>query len=153
MDKHEKVKSKIRFLGYQVDEIQFKKNNQFHTQDKLTVDFGISVGVDVDIELKRVIVMLEANVFENATEKNYPFSLDVKINGGFETEEDITQEELVKIGEINGTATLFPFLRSIVAGICSQANVNPVMLPLVNVYNLVQENKDQDISENNESIE
>lgn len=144
MDKLERIKSNVTFLGYRVDEITYLSNPQFQTnEDNITVDFNVSVGVNVISDERTVIVSLEAKLFRDYINNNYPFSLSIKISGGFLAEEQLKEDELKQLGEINGTATLFPFLRSIVAGICSQANVNPVMLPLVNIYSLIKEQKTQ----------
>lgn len=144
MDKLEKIKSNIAFLGYKVDEIKYLANPQFQNNgEEITVDFHVSVGVNVIPDEKTVIVSLEAILFRDHITNNYPFSLFIKISGGFLAEEQLSADKLKELGEINGTATLFPFLRSIVAGVCSQANVNPVMLPLVNIYSLIKEQRAQ----------
>lgn len=142
MDKLKKIKSKVAFLGYRVDEITFKANDQFESENKeISINFDISAHVNIIPEDRTVVVTLEATVFKDLIENSYPFSMRIKLSGGFQSEDDILPEQLSELGEINGTATLFPFLRSIIAGVCAQANVTPVVLPLINIHSLIQEQK------------
>lgn len=142
MDKLKNITSKVAFLGYRVEKISFEMNDQFEGGDKeISLDFEIHANVNVIAEEKTVVVTLETTVFNEHMDDSYPFFMAIKISGGFKTEDDITPEKLSELGEINGTATLFPFLRSIVAGVCAQANVSPVILPLLNIYSLIQEQK------------
>lgn len=144
MDKLKKIKSKVAFLGYRVEEISYEVNNQFESgNEEISIDFNILANINVIAKEKMVVVTLEATVFKDPMENNYPFTMAIKISGGFQAEDDISPEKLGELGEINGTATLFPFLRSIVAGVCAQANVSPVILPLVNIHSLIQEQKDK----------
>jgi preprotein translocase subunit SecB len=144
MDKQHNVKSTLfSFLGYHVDSMGFERNHQYVPQETIDIEFNISVGVEVNTQERMAIVSLEADVFDNAIDQNYPFSIRVKISGGFQTEAEHTEQELANLGELNGTATLFPFLRSIIANLCVQANTPPVMLPLVNVYNLIQQQRNK----------
>jgi len=142
MDKLKKIKSKVAFLGYRVEEISFQANDQFVSENKeISINFDITAHINIIVEERMVVVTLEATVFKDPIENSYPFSMAIKISGGFQSEDDISPEKLGELAEINGTATLFPFLRSIVAGVCAQANVSPVVLPLINIYSLMQEQK------------
>lgn len=99
-------------------------------------------GVQSIIEdCRKATVTLHSTVFDKAKERNYPFSLAISVEGLFSTSENVQRDELFRLGEINGTATLFPFLRSVIADITRTANVDPLILPLVNIYRLVETQK------------
>ncbi len=133
--------TRVSFLGYNVQNINFQLNPGFVPSGSVDIEFTVNVGVETNLNERKIVVMLEASVFNDATKKNYPFSVSVKLNGVFEVDRETTEDELRQIGEINGTAALFPFLRSTLAGICQQANQPAVMLPLVNVYNMIEQQK------------
>lgn len=137
------IESDFKFIGYQVNNINLTTNEQFqNSDDPINVNFRFTVSTGVKIEEQKVKVSLGAIVFPDANENNYPFSLEVIITGTFQSEKELMFEELEKFGEINGTAALFPFLRSTVANVCMNANYPPVMIPLINVYNFIKNQKE-----------
>lgn len=140
MDKP-KIESEFKFLGYQVNNICLNTNTQFQNTDPIEVKFNFTVGTSTDVENRKVQVNLGTTLFPEANQNNYPFSLEVTLTGVFQSEKSLSEEDLGRFGEINGTATLFPFLRSIVAGVCVNANFPAIMLPLINVYNFIEEQK------------
>ncbi|MCK9526101.1 MAG: protein-export chaperone SecB [Limnochordia bacterium] len=142
MDKH--VQSTFRFNGYRVKNIQFYMNEEFEPRQPIEIDFAIDIEIGLTEDCDKATVILHSRVFEHAVEHDYPFSLAVSIEGLFSSSENVTHDELMELCEINGTATLFPFLRSVVADITRAANVDPLILPLVNVYQLIQTQKEQD---------
>ena len=141
MDKQPNIESQFKFLGYQVNNINLNTNALFQNADPIGIKFNFTVGTSTDVEGRKVQVNLGTTLFPNADQNNYPFSLEIMITGVFQSEKELTIEKLEKFGEINGTATLFPFLRSIVAGVCVNANFPAIMLPLINVYNFIEEQK------------
>lgn len=141
------IESEFKFLGYQVNNIRLTTNSLFHNADSITIDFDFTIGTSVNVEERKVQVTLGTVVFPDADQKNYPFSLEIMLTGVFQSEETLPIEDLERFGEINGTATLFPFLRSIIAGVCVNANFPAIMLPLINVYNFIEEQKNKSIQD------
>jgi preprotein translocase subunit SecB len=132
------LKSVFRFDGYKVDNICFKSNPNFHFKDPVDIDFSIDVNVLIDENNTEGIVTLNTKIFEDAD--NYPFSLSLEIYGHFSTDDAMSPDQFKKFCEVNGTATLFPFLRSIVSDITKAANIPPLALPLINIHHLIEEN-------------
>ena len=142
MDKQ--VESVFQFDTYKVESLDFRLNPDFDGSkfgERIPLSHSIEVVLSITEDLRHGKVTLNSKVFENAGEKNYPFSLDVSLTGYFTTQGAMTREELTRFVEINGTAALFPFLRSTVADVTKTANIQPLILPLINIHNLIEKNK------------
>jgi preprotein translocase subunit SecB len=102
----------------------------------------LSLGASVNIlerEQKTAVISLLCKVFDNAEANNYPFSLVVSLSGSFVFDGDMDNESFLNFCKASGTSVLFPFLRSAVANITATGNVQPLMLPLINVHNFLME--------------
>lgn len=147
MDKHQL--SKFVFENYGIDYIQYSVNEDFNNREEVELDLEIEVSVKVkDDELKSAITLI-AHVFDDAKNKNYPFSLDVSITGFFSAEGDMKPDEFKEYCKCNGTAVLFPFLRSTIADVTRTANVQPLILPLFNIHNLIKQQEKTNKESNN----
>ncbi|QNB46991.1 hypothetical protein BR63_12145 [Thermanaerosceptrum fracticalcis] len=128
--------SKLVFSDYSVEDITFKLNPNFRFDKPIKIDFSIGTEIIANEESKDAKVTLHCSVFENAEEKNYPFTLNVIISGRFIFKGYLENEDFKRFCEMNATAILFPYLRAAITNITSVANVQPLVLPLVNIYNL-----------------
>ena len=92
------IKSVLRFTNYKVDKIEFKLNPNYKNE-KIDIDLNIKKQVMFDENEKVWNVKLITKVFEDATENNYPFSLEIELTGIFEvdTEDDNNTEKLLNI--------------------------------------------------------
>ena len=79
------------------------------------------------------------DVFKDYIEKGAPFNLQFTIDGYFEIEKGMTDEELAQFCKSSGVPILFPYIRSAVTDITKAANVDPLILPLINVRKIVEE--------------
>lgn len=139
----EKTKSSLRFIDYYVDEVQFY-NNQLFEERTVQLDFHISHNIEyTEDENNTFFVTLNIVIFDNAKENNYPFTMNVSITGIFQTNiEDV--DSIKKFAEINSIAILFPYLRSIVSTYTANANIQPLILPPINVVNMLKEDNKND---------
>ncbi|NLK98172.1 MAG: hypothetical protein GX272_08895 [Epulopiscium sp.] len=133
------IKSVLRFTNYKVDKIEFKLNPNYKNE-KIDIDLNIKKQVMFDENEKVWNVKLITKVFEDATENNYPFSLEIELTGIFEvdTEDDNNTEKLLNI---NAVAILFPYVRSLISTYTANANVQPLILPAINVNKLIDMSK------------
>lgn len=74
-------------------------------------------------------------VFPTKEKKVYPFNLKVTMSGFFEYEGNIDVEQYLP----NAAAIMYPYMRSIVTSITSNANVAPLILPTINTRKLFEE--------------
>ena len=128
----EKYKSKLRLNKYVVNEVNFKNNDNFKPQP-VTIDF--SIYKNIKREENNMKVELVTKVFENAEENNFPFEMIVKLTGYF-TEEN--NDENINF-EPNAIAILYPYVRSIVSIYTINSNVNGLILPVINVNNVIKD--------------
>lgn len=133
--------SVLKFDSYTVDKINFNRNDKFEYKNKpIKIDFGIKKSKIVEDD--KMIIKLYIELFKDAEENNYPFEMSVDITGYF-TISDPTE----KINfEPNAIAILYPYIRSIVSTYTVNANIGPIILPAINVNEMIkkeQEDKDK----------
>lgn len=129
----DKYKSKLIFNKYIVKNIEFKYNENFK-EKPVDILFDISknteyVGKDMNVDLK-------VNIFNE--EDKYPFYMSVEIRGFFTIEDN---EEKINF-EPNAIAILYPYIRSIVSTYTSEANVMPLILPVININKLLKDKEE-----------
>lgn len=134
----EKIKSSLRFLDYVVENIDFRINKYFF-EEPIEVNFTLKKKIEYkDDENNTMYVTIEAMIFDNAHENNYPFSMNVALTGTFElASSDIDRKE--SFAEVNAVAILFPYLRSLVSTFTANANIQPLILPPINVMRLMED--------------
>ena len=123
----ERLESMVIFKKYTVDEVIFKRNENYDSAQKTRIEFSI----DKEVRRKdnQMIVNLITRVFENCEEKNYPFEMTIEITGYFEIENEGKDINF----EPNAIAILYPYIRAIVSTYTASANINPLILPAINV--------------------
>lgn len=126
-----KYLSVLSLRRYTVEEINFKINKKYNN-DNVNIDFKISKKVTYTDNLMNV--ELDTVVFENAENNNYPFEMEVRIEGLFEFQGDVKNTL-----EANAIAILYPYIRAIVSNYTANANVNSLILPIINVNKYIEE--------------
>ena len=136
----ENIKSTLRFIDYYVNKVEFYNNEHFEDAP-VEIDFKISRDIEyMDDEDNTFLVTLNSKIFENPEDNNYPFNMDISLTGLFQLDRS-DAEDREKFAEINAIAILFPYLRSIVSTYTANANVSPLILPPINVVNMIRENE------------
>lgn len=139
----ENIKSTLRFIDYYVNKIEFYNNSEFEDAPA-KIDFKITRKVEyLEDEDNTFLVTLNTRIFENARENNYPFSMNISLTGIFEIDNDDVKNRRT-FAEINSVAILFPYLRAIVSTYSASANIQPLILPPVNVVKMIQEEQDDE---------
>ena len=128
--------SSLKFKDYIVEEISYKANSIFEN-DKVTLDFSINSDVE-QIDETKFAVSLGINVFEDYQEKNYPFNMIVKITGFFEVN-NVSEEVKLAFIEKNSVTILFPYLRALITTYTSTANIQPLILPPMNISKYIEQ--------------
>lgn len=126
------IKSVLRFEHYIVDYINFKNNPEFEGEET-TIDFVPKA--EFNVEGNDLLIFLTIDVFRDAVKHNYPFEMTVSVVGYF----TITNDENVEKYKTNAVAVLFPYVRSIISTYTAAANVNPLILPTVNINKMLGE--------------
>ena len=130
-----KYESVLKFIKYEVDEINYKKNEKF-MMDKEGTSIDFKITPIISGKEKNMSVELVVDVFENALENNKPFEMKVHLTGYF-----ITEGENPEIFKANAIAILYPYVRAIVSTYTANANITPLILPAINVNKLIEDQK------------
>ena len=127
--------SVLKFISYKVNEVTLKTNEEF-VEEKEGTPISLSIKPTITIEEKKMNIKLTVEIFKNAKEKNYPFEMIVETTGFFEAEDE-KPEKFVK----NAIAILYPYVRALVSTYTANANINPLILPAINVNKLIEDQK------------
>lgn len=130
------VRSGLKFSNYIVDKVEFYNNKNF-TGNKVNIKLNINSSVEF-INDNKFNVTLNAKIFENAIENNYPFSMNVVLIGFFEVE-NIDIEKLEMFAEKNAVTILYPYLRSIISTYTANSNIETLILPPINVVKYIEQ--------------
>lgn len=128
------IDSVMQFKGYKVNKIYLEENINCEV-DKC----------DVCPKFLRKINIIDENNFEvtlgckiESTEDNpFPFFAEVILTGKFYID-SMNEDNKVLIND-NSVAILFPYLRSTLSMLTLNANINPLILPTVNIVELLKQ--------------
>lgn len=133
--------SKLRFNNYLVKNINFVLNDNYETYEELELDLKFNHEIELDYEGKKAIIILECVVFDKYVEYNYPFKLETGLVGFFDFDTDLLEDEIKNLLEVNGTAILFPYLRTLISTITTNACIPPLIIPTMNISKMIKNHK------------
>ncbi|MDT2824860.1 protein-export chaperone SecB [Vagococcus lutrae] len=133
----------INFKNYFFDELTYKFNINFDSENSKELDVSHSFASTVEIFEKEAFVRLivELGDVENV---NCPFSAKVSLVGLFEYTHDSSEtKDKLLVKELlsnNSIAILYPYIRNIVSDLTLQANQFPAyILPVINVVQMMKD--------------
>lgn len=127
--------SSLKMENLTIDEITFNRNKLINSKN-LNVDFKTNFIYNGDKDCM-VTLIGQVKTKEDANE----LSLMVKISARFyfEENEEIDADTVKFLMERNTVSILFPFLRSTISTITCQPNLQPIIIPPMNVNDLLNE--------------
>ncbi|SDF45643.1 protein-export chaperone SecB [Sporolituus thermophilus] len=133
----------LKFHDYIIRKMSFQVHPTYFTPDPDQASLATSVRHDVSIDEKnqQASVTLELSIgLPNEEKPNPPFTIHVVLEGFFSYHADgNVTPTFDRVCNVNATAILFPYLRSIVTDITKIANVNPpLIIPPVNINKLLK---------------
>lgn len=132
------INSSLKFNNYIVNQVNFKVNESANNEEKnWNLTFNISNRTMVNEEKNQMNLRLKVSVFKDI--QNAPFYMDVEITGFFEL---IGEDDISKY-EANAIAIMYPYLRAIVSTYTASANINPLILPAINVNAMLKRKNKQ----------
>lgn len=131
---NKECESKLKFVDYFVSNLKYSINDDF--DDENTVKLKINIIPNFKLEDDNILIVeLTCLLFEKGEE--YPFYLELTLVGTFEFNNS-TEKEIENYKKVNTVSILFPYVRAIISNITTLMNVNPVILPTINVVNLIE---------------
>jgi len=129
-----KATSQLSFLDYVVDHIEFTNNPAY---DADAVDITFDFRHEVAYAQPDAYVTLHLDIFPDAKVNNYPFSFSLSVTGHFQINAK-SPEEATAFLNVNAVAILFPYLRALVTTYTANANIQPLILPPMNIANMLE---------------
>ncbi len=127
----------IRLIGYTVDKMSFVLNKSFKIQPNHKIQVKPSFNREMTKRDPNHFMLSLSISFDDYNE-DIPFYLDIQISGIFNVD-NWEYEPALTVSKMNGTAILFPYLRSLVTTLTANANVPPYILPITNPAKLFKD--------------
>lgn len=136
------MKAKLKFDNYRVLKIDYRNGiRSVEDNDEIAPQIGVKIGISEN-DNKKALVRLSVKIGEledsdseddNLGKEEY---VHVEVVGffHFESDEDEDEDELFGYYQMNGTAILFPYLRSLVSDVTGKGNQSPIILPAIDVF-------------------
>ena len=128
------VNSELKFINYGVPKFKAEINPKF--------DFKAKQNITLNPKFTRDIMKIDDKQFQtqltiviDSSEQDVPFTIEASIRGLFMLE-DWQNPDNKDLVEVTSTATLFPYLRSLVSNLSTMLNMPPYILPLININEL-----------------
>lgn len=134
----------MRLLRYNIENIIFNLNTEFNFGENNKVSFVQNVSrliQKINDKTFKVSVKYEISDDLNNQECKSPFTISVIVAAIFELN-NWESKEFDEVVKINTVAILYPFIRSLVANITSNANIPTFVMPVVNVAALLQDKEE-----------
>lgn len=135
-----------KFENYGVNKIIFDAFSPKNPTEKSNIKTRLIVDAN-PCDLKRGMIRIICKIISNTlppeeNDQELLFNMEVVIVGVFIPLKVVSKEQFTRFLNLNGVATLIPILRSVIINITQSINLpQPIILPLINVYNMPQ-NKD-----------
>lgn len=112
------------------DDITFKRLGM-HSDNELEISFSVSIGTNIeDQDIKKVSVKVLG-------EKREEYSFEIQVSGFFSFEGN-AEDSII---QQNAVAIVMPYIRSEVSLLTAQPGVEPVVIPPLNIAEMMSDNK------------
>lgn len=115
----------ISFEKYEILSIEYKKSDE---QTKENTDINTEVSLGISDELKSGIVEIDVSIFDSNNNRD----IQTRVRGFFLVNEELNAEKIEQFLGQNGTAMLYPYVRSIISMVSSLDSETSILLPTIN---------------------
>ena len=130
------IKSSLTLEELFFDKIEFNRKKTKNTDNK-DINFKMAVSIS-DLESNLHSIKLTLNV-----DKEDEFDAELILVGNFRLEDDYDKKLKQDIITKNTVAIMMPYLRSQLTILTSQPNLEPIIMPILNVNNMFQNYKSE----------
>lgn len=129
--------SSFRLIGKpQITMVQFEINKEYTFEKEIALEINNNIRVikNKDKQKNDSIVILKVYIFASEEIKDVPFRMSIEIQGCFIWDESLAKDtlQLDALLRQNAPAVLYSYLRPIITLITVEANMPPLVLPLMN---------------------
>lgn len=113
----------------------FSINKDFDLNSEVSLEIGNEIKVmKLPYKEMSALVTLNLRFFEENNPKDIPFNLEIEIEAIFEwgKEQEAEAIQLANLLRENAPAILYSYLRPIITNISMEANLPPLIIPLMN---------------------
>lgn len=136
------IGGKIKFIDYKVTKVQYELNPDFEWgEDAIDVKFDTEAMKSISEDGTQMIAALKIRIFDDK-EASYPFRMIVQLEGLFQLEDEQVEEDIERY-YANALSILYPYARAIVSNYTANANVEPLILPTVNIWKMINSQKEE----------
>jgi len=128
---------KLNFSGYDI----LKSNlSKVKLSDELAEESDIGFLVKVtpnknkSFDKVNIIFGIQINPSED-----FPYNIETIMKGNFEISNCENDEERMDFAIVNCSAILFPYIRSFISALTSQLECEKLILPVMNIYELIKD--------------
>ena len=124
----------ISFKGYEIEKISYTKEeiSPDIIKDMPIDDDGNALGIAVKTGISEDHSMGLVSFLIDIIKPSSNLRLNVEISGHFELSKSLETEEIDDFLSVNGTAILFPYVRSIISIISTLDSNDAIILPTIN---------------------
>lgn len=115
----------IKFKGYSIQQLNYQKVDSKDV--KPSSKLNLSCGISEDLEFGKIIITVE---YINAD-----LQITLTVDGLFDVKGVESKEFIEEFLTVNGTAIVYPYVRSIVSMVSSLDSNNAIILPTINTTN------------------
>lgn len=125
----------FRFLGYRITSYSFQVRDGFDSSAR-DITQEINIQKKTSPESPRTV---DIKLFVGVTAKDASLELKIELVGKFQAHPEMPENLFEKISNQNAPAILYPFARAFIASMTAQANIPPIILPIVNLSKPVEQ--------------
>ena len=138
------IHSTMEFIGYRVKKAAFSVNDiQINTATEYELCPAFTREIQ-HINDEKYSLGLSVRIGLDSNEQPVPFSIEIAIEGVFLLK---GIDDPNKAMQVNAVAILFPYLRSTVSMFTSLMNINPVILPTINLVAMFESGNSEAVEE------
>lgn len=113
---------------------EVNKEFDFTGEVPLEIDNNVKIGRNPDKEKVEAMVVLNLGFFTKSDFDKVPFKIEMEVEGIFRWDEDLknNRSRLESLLKENAPAILYSYLRPIITQMTVEANLPPLIIPLMN---------------------
>ncbi len=133
------IKSSFQLVGKpRISKMLFEANKEFIFKGEVQLETNNNIHIikNSDEQKNNSIVILNVGIFTSKSLSDVPFKMDFEIEGHFIWDDKLAEDtfRLDSLLKQNAPAILYSYLRPLITLITVEANMPPLIIPLMNFY-------------------